>query len=109
MKMNSGINMTGKTIKAIGVALSDNGYSLEEIFGTKCRDRRHADMRAIVWKLYQEDLYRSPSQIARVFGWNRATIYCAIIRANKLCKYDRSFAELYSDINKSFQEAKLRA
>ena len=97
--------MTGKIVEDLRFALGYCGYNLDEIMTSRRRTRIYADLRAIVWSIYQSERSCSSGQVGRAFGWDRATIYCALRRNRQLLRVDKEYVSLYDMIYGYYQQA----
>ena len=79
-------------------ALDYCGYDLDEVMRTKSRKRIYSDLRSIVWTIYCGAQNVTAGQASRAFGWDRATIYCAMARVQGLRKSDKVYADMYDAI-----------
>lgn len=91
-----------RVLEALRTAVAYYGYDMDALMATKCRERTIADLRAIVWTIYQEETKYSTSQLSVDFGWNRCTIFTAVKRAKELRSLDRNFCDIYDSINDAF-------
>jgi hypothetical protein len=90
------------TMGNIRKALGFCGYDLDEVMHNKTRKRMYADLRSIVWYIYCTERNISPGDASRAFGWNRATIHCALARVEALKHTDRVFCDLYDAISGAY-------
>ena len=90
---------------ALNAALEYCGYNLDALMAEKCRERLFADLRAIVWHIYQSETNYSSQQISEDFNWNRGTIFSAVRRANDLRGVDRNFTDMYDSIHGAYINA----
>lgn len=89
---------SGKTVDGLRFALEFCGYDFDDVMTNRTHKREYADLRSIVWSIYQSELCRTTGQVGRAFGWGHATIYCALKRAKELRKVDPAFNAKYDMI-----------
>lgn len=89
-------------------ALEFCGYDYDDILGQKTRRRVYADLRSIIFSIYQEATLVSYHQVSIDLGWNRGTVFSAINRAYELRKFDHNFSDLYDSIRSAFEIAMQR-
>ena len=94
--------MRGKTIERLRYAFEFCGYDFDDVMGNPSRKRIYADLRAIAWYIYQEELRRTSGQVARAFKRDHSTVYCGIVRASRLRRCDKQFSDLYDSIYGAF-------
>ena len=92
-------------MEALRAAMDYCGYDLYELMSSKVRTRVYADLRAIVWSIYQDELKSSSRRVGYDFGWSRATVYSAVTKANELKTVDREFSDMYDAIHGAFINA----
>ena len=78
------------------------GYSLDEVMNTKSRKRIYSDLRSIVWTIYCNEQKVTAGQASRAFGWDRATIYCSMMRVPVLRKSDKVYSDMYDAIHGAY-------
>ena len=94
-----------KVLGALRSAMASYGYDLDAVMADRCRERTLVDLRSIAWSIYKNETDYSCQQVAEDFGWNRATVFCAIRRADDLRGVDRNFADMYDSLHKAFTNA----
>lgn len=92
-----------KSANAIRLAFRDCGYDLDEVMLSTSRPREQADLRTIAWSIYQQELHRTYAQVARAFGWHKATVWCALKRMDSLYQGSKDFRELADKISERYQ------
>ena len=91
-----------KCANAIRLAFRDLGYDFDAIMTSKSRPREQSDLRAIAWSLYQKELHRTYMQVARSFGWHKATIWSALKRIDSLYEGSKAFRELSDRVQERY-------
>ena len=93
-----------KIVSALRLAFKDCGYDLDEVMLSRTKPRLLSDLRTIAWSIYQSELHRTYKEIAKAFGWSRATVYCALRRERSLYTGDKVFRDISDRIWERFSE-----
>lgn len=97
---------TGKTADSLRTALTRCGYDIDDVMTNRTHRREYADLRSIVWSIYQSELCKTPGQVGRAFRWCRSTVYSALIRTRQLRETNPPFAAKYDMIYGYFLQDK---